>query len=296
MSRTVFVAGADGGGTRTTVVCSTAGGKTLDSRVFGPFNLNGTGEEAFRGVLHEILGYLQSLGECRALCIGASGLDNVRMREIVSDVFSSSGITLKLVADYETALAGALDGKEGIAVIAGTGSVCFGYSREKGYVRSGGWGHLIGDRGSGYALGLDALVAVTGEIDGTAQHTLLSDMLCEKYGLKDQNSIVSYVYGKDKSAVAELSCLVDKACTEGDEVAMRIVRDNAKALVSDVMSVHRRSGLGKCCVALMGGLLEHDTCLRREFVRILKTEDPGLSCTEPGHSAAQGAVMLAMGI
>ena len=35
-----FIAGVDGGGTKTKVVCASPEGKVLDTAVFGPFNMN----------------------------------------------------------------------------------------------------------------------------------------------------------------------------------------------------------------------------------------------------------------
>lgn len=54
----------------------------------------------------------------------------------------------------KNALAGSLLGKQGIHVIAGTGSIGLGFDKDSYYVRSGGWHHLFGgDEGSGYWIG-----------------------------------------------------------------------------------------------------------------------------------------------
>ena len=294
MKKTDFVCGIDGGGTRTTAVCSTPDGREIARKVFGPFNLNSIGEEAFRGILKDIVSFLEETGNCRALCIGAAGVNNLRMAEIVHEVFSEAGIVYKLIGDQEIAHTGALNGKEGIILIAGTGSICFGKNSAGKSATAGGWGHLLGDEGSGYGLGRDAIRAVSRLLDGYGEPTTIRELIAGEFGLDTPEKIVSYVYSNDKSAVAKISHLVEKAYWDKDPVAIGIVRSNAEALVDIVMAVSSRLGLDKCDVALLGGLMEHSTCLRDEFVRLLAERTQGLYCVPPLNNAAQGAVMEAL--
>ncbi len=288
-----FYAGIDGGGTRTTVVCKDVGGNLVDKREFGPFNLNGIGKEAFCNLLKEIIGYLNSLGHCICVCIGASGDDNEMLRKLAEEAFLKAGMKLRLLSDYEIAHTGALGGREGIITISGTGSVCFGRTHDGRSARAGGWGHLIGDEGSAYGLGRDALIAVSKDIDGYGEHTLLTKTFSDELGLNDQNSIISYVYSNDKRAVASLSPLVERACGEGDPVAKRIVEENAKDFVACVLHVARVLALDECNVALLGGLFEHETHFRQCFVRFLELGNPKLKVTSPLHNAAEGALLEA---
>lgn len=288
-----FFAGLDGGGTKTSVICRTPDGVLVGKKAFGPFNLNGIGESSFTLLVGEIVDYLKSLGQCDGVCIGASGVDNALLREIVSDMFSKAGIRLKLVSDYEIAHTGALGGREGIIAIAGTGSVCYGRTSDGKCARSGGWGHLIGDDGSAYGLGRDALKAVASYIDGCGESTALVRMLSDGLGLYDQKSIVSYVYSNDKRSVADLAPIVEKAAAKGDIVAIKIIEANASALVNDALAVSRRLGLDSCSLALLGGLFEHDTFFRRCFTRILDNFNANIKVVEPLHNAAEGALLEA---
>lgn len=294
MKEPCFFCGVDGGGTRTTVICRMPDGQEIGSRTFGPFNLNSIGEQAFRSILGDILAYINSLGICEGLCIGASGITNDNERSVADGILSGTGIPYLLLGDYEIAHTGALDGKEGMILIAGTGSVCYGRTSDGRSAMGGGWGHLLGDPGSGYALGRDALVAVSEVLDGYGEPTALQEMLSEEFGLNTPQKIVTYVYSNDKSAVASLSPLVDRACRQGDPVACRIVEDNARGLADLVLAVAGRLGLGKTHVALLGGLLENPTSLKEAFTGILASRNAGLNCTAPLHSAAEGALMEAI--
>ena len=275
-------------------ICCDLQGNEIKRRVFGPFNLNSIGEPAFGKLLDDIVLFLKETGNCKGLCIGAAGVNNLRMAEMVDKAFSEAGFTYMLTGDQQIAHTGALDGKEGIILIAGTGSVCFGKNSAGQSAMAGGWGHLLGDEGSGYGLGRDALAAIARQFDGYGEHTVLADMVAEEFGLDSPEKIVSYVYSNDKSAVARISHLLDKACLENDQVALDIIYHNAKGLVDIVLAVSKRLDLPSCNIALLGGLLEHDTNLKAEFVRLLQEANPFLKCVAPLHSAAQGAVMEAL--
>lgn len=287
-----FYAGIDGGGTKTKVVCVTEKGE--EAKLFGPFNLNSIGAERFSQLLREIGDYLSSIGSCQALCIGSAGVSNSTMVQMVTDAMNVCGIhNWKLVGDQEIALTGALDGAPGIALIAGTGSICFGRAEDGTTARSGGWGHLIGDEGSGYALGRDALAAVARAFDGYGEKTALTALLVSQLELSTQREIISYTYGGDKSRVAALSRLVEQAAREGDEVARSIIRKNAKEMAALVAAVEQRLHLGETQVAMLGGMLENDTMLRAEFKRVMAGLCPRITCVAPNHDAAEGAVMMA---
>lgn len=296
MKNEYYVCGIDGGGTKTTAICRNLQGEEIARRVFGPLNLNSIGEEAFRELLNEIVLFLRQTGNCRALCIGAAGTTNSRVAECVKNTLSATGIPYRLLGDYEIAHTGALDGKQGIILISGTGSVCFGKTAHGRTAMAGGWGHLLGDEGSGYGLGHDALRAVSRLYDGYGEPTILKDLLAQKCGLNSQEKIVTHVYSNDKSAVAALSFLVDEAFHENDPVAVRIVNDNAKALADLVLAVSNRLELNACKVALLGGLLENPTPLRAQLIKLLDEANPMLKCTQPLHGAAEGAVMEAFSL
>lgn len=287
-----FYAGIDGGGTKTKVVCVSEAGE--ETKLFGPFNLNSIGEKRFVQLLDEIGEYLSAKGRCRGLCIGSAGISNSTMVQLVTDAMNRHGIhPWKLVGDQEIALCGALDGAPGIALIAGTGSICFGRSAEDVTARSGGWGHLFGDEGSGYALGRDALAAVAREWDGYGEKTLLTGLLASEMHLTTQREIISYAYGGDKSRIAALSRLVERAGRQGDKVALDIIEKNALEMTALVGAVAKRLGLEDTRVAMLGGMMEHDTLLRRGFCDALARVYPRITPVSPAHDAAFGAVMLA---
>ena len=289
-----FIAGIDGGGTKTRVCCCSLDGAEIETRTFGAFNINSIGLGKFRTLLSDITAFLKSVGECSAVCIGSAGISNEVMADAVSDAMKDAGIrNWKLVGDNVIALAGALDGGAGIILIAGTGSICFGRGRNGEEARSGGWGHLIGDEGSAYALGRDALSAVARAMDGYGKQTMLTSLLASELGLDTRSRIISYTYSGDKSTIAALSHLVETAAAKGDDVALKIIADNAEKMAELVEAVAGKLGLESTEVAMMGGRLEHDTFLRAGFIRVMDSRFPAIECIAPKKDACAGAVMMA---
>ena len=288
-----FAAGVDGGGTRTTVECRTMEGAALCREVFGPFNLNSVGEERFTALLEEIAAFLGKTGECAALCIGAAGVSNPRVRELTARVMDGV-CPWRLAGDHEIALHGAHSGGPGLALIAGTGSICCGKNERGEAVRAGGWGHLIDDGGSGYALGRDLLSAVVRQWDGRGEETALTRLLLARLEIETPQELVAYVYGGDKSRVASLAPLAGQAAAQGDRTALDIYARNGAELGELVLAAAKRLGMETGEVALLGGLLTRDGRLREALAAWLAERAPGLRCIEPRQDAAAGAAMLAL--
>lgn len=290
-----FAAGVDGGGTRTTVECRTMEGAVLCRREFGPFNLNSVGEARFTALLEEIASFLREEGTCEALCIGAAGVSNARVRALTAQVMDGL-CPWRLVGDHEIALHGALSGRPGIALIAGTGSICCGKNDRGEFVRTGGWGHLIDDGGSGYALGRDVLSSVVRQWDGRGEETVLTRLVLEYLKADTAQELIAYVYGGDKSRVAALAPLAGRAAEGGDRTALSIYEKNGAELGELVLATARRLHMETGEVALLGGLLTGDRYLRRVLEDDLAVRAPGLRCVAPMQDAAAGAAMLALAV
>lgn len=197
------------------------------------------------------------------------------------------------MGDHEIALWGALEGNPGVSLVAGTGSICCGRNAEGDSIRAGGWGHLIGDEGSGYAIGRDVIKAVAHFWDGYGEPTSLAKLLAEQLQLDDRQKVITYVYKNDKSYVAQASRLAEQAAAQGDAVALQILQDNACQVSRQVAAVVKRLRMEQGEVALLGGLLENDTAYRKFVVAEIEKTCPGFTCVAPRQNAAVGAVMMA---
>ena len=289
----MFVAGIDGGGTHTRLELRDEKNQFIRRMTFGPFNLNSIGETAFRSLLHEVLDACGDLPQCWGLCIGAAGVSNSRVKEVLSEVLGNAGMKgpWKLCGDQEIALRGAMD-TPGLAVIAGTGSICFGKNESGDTARSGGFGHLIDDGGSGYALGRDALSAAVRFLDGRGGSKALCHGIFENLGISSAEELVRFVYGQEtnKSDIAKLSGVVLALAGQGENTSAEILTQGAEEIACMVKAVQNRLNLPNCPIALLGGLLESENPYRQAVEKALA---PYGKTQYPCHDALWGAAQMA---
>ena len=288
----MFIAGIDGGGTHTRIELRDMDNTLIRRGEFGPFNINSIGENAFRCLLRDVFAWCGGMEHCARLCVGAAGISNPKVGQILTEELAVAGFAgkWKLCGDQEIALRGAMDG-EGLVVIAGTGSICFGKNAAGQTARSGGFGHLIDDGGSGYALGRDVLSAAVRSIDGRVTDSGILVAVCDQLG-GGPEKIVPFVYSPetDKAAIAKFSYVALELADKNDAEALEILRRGAEELAQLVRAVQQRLGMEQCRIALLGGLLMEDNPYR-------SVVEEKLGCLglvmAAEHSALWGAAQMA---
>lgn len=287
----MFVAGIDGGGTHTRLELRGEDNQLLRREKFGPFNLNSIGEGAFRQLLRQVFSHCGAMADCKSLCVGGAGISNPRVGQILEEELENVGFSgrWKLCGDQEIALRGAMDGP-GVAVIAGTGSICFGKNAAGQTARSGGYGHLIDDGGSGYALGRDVLSAAVRTADGRGNCPETLKAVYAKLQASSPADIVSFVYGPntDKAAIAQFAAVALEQEASGE--SRQILARGAEELADMVAAVQKQLGLEGCSIALLGGLLSSDNPYRRLVCQHLTRLGVPMA---PKHDALWGAAQMA---
>ncbi len=290
--------GVDGGGTGTEACVVDERGAVLGRGRGGPSNINYVSEDALtESIQAAVFECLNSAGvsldaiggACLALA-GAGGDNPQRIRKAVLPIFGDCPFII--VEDTYSALAAAHGGKDGIVVIAGTGSNCLGVKDGK-YASAGGYGALLGDEGSAYSIALKGLRKVMRAFDGREPPTVLTDLILKATGRKSPRDFIRLTLEMDRTAIAALSQYVFLAA-DGlqDAGAAAILRDGARDLVEMVSAVARSLGLEAPDVAARGGCFRSGTylaALRDELSRTLP-EAKLFHSTEP---ASEGAGILA---
>lgn len=171
-------------------------------------------------------------------------------------------IHVEVVHDAHIALDAAFGSGSGLVVIAGTGSVVFARMRDGTTRRVGGWGHLLGDVGSGYAVGQAGLRAVAEAFDGGAD-TSIRPRVGEKYGIDEREALIQWVYQEDV-ALQNVAPLVIEEAADGDPVAAEILTSQTDGLVQQVeWLLNGRDGIAPR-IAMLGGMLRN-----KHYVQVL---------------------------
>ena len=289
-----FYAGVDGGGTKTAVLCMNERGETTARAIFGPFNITSVGREGLRRVMDEILGFICAQGNCLRLCIGAAGAGSAALgREVAAVMADYPNIPYELVGDYEVARCGALGGRPGVALVAGTGSVCSGVNAAGETFRVGGWGHLIGDAGSAYWIGRTAMEAAMRGHDGRRRLTTLTKALSEEFPDLEAAYVELQSDPGRVARIAAFSRRVDEL-SASDRVAGNILDKAAAHLSEAVQAAIRRAHLSAPQpprVAAVGSVFRHERVLRR-FTDYLTLQWPSFALCEPVGGPVDGAAAL----
>lgn len=299
-----LVLGIDGGGTKTVAVLMAQDRTELGRGQAGSTNWNSVGIERAHSHLDEAIdGALSSgghgQGEVGAVCIGASGVDRPLDRERMTGWLQARFPTAALAIhnDAVIALASGTGGEIfGVVLISGTGMIVYGFDQEGRRQRAGGWGALLGDRGSGYALGAEVLKAVTWAADGRGPETMLTTMLLAHLGLAQAQDLVDWAY-RDIAweRFAALAPLAIEAAEGGDAVAQRIVEDGAQGLAIAVKAVVTALGLAERPFPLVmaGDNLRPGLFQERVKQHILAAA-PQATLIRPAVDPAIGAALLAL--
>jgi len=299
-----FLIGVDGGGTRTTVVVADVQGRELARRTGAAGLVDPRAPVATVGVLSSVVRQAMQEagldGKAEVLCAGLAGVGNAVEREVVRAALADSEIAKRVlvVCDSEIALEGAFGGGAGILMIAGTGSIAFGRAEDGRTDRCGGWGMVVGDEGSGYAIGRAALSAALRSVDGRGAATLLLPALLQRLDLAGPTEVPPWAGRAAKSEIAALVPAVLELATAGDVPALQILRDAAREQALHAAALAERLGPWDSGppVVFFGGVF--GTELFRDLVtRAMTSLMPGgFRVQQAVEDAVSGAVRIAAGL
>ncbi|HEX7070713.1 MAG TPA: BadF/BadG/BcrA/BcrD ATPase family protein [Rhodothermales bacterium] len=294
---TLFV-GLDAGGTKTAVVAAVNDGDVSFEETIGGINLQRTSpEEAAAAFAAAVQDARSQFPEVTAICAAAGvaggGRDDEardlaeRWRALLpADLPNATSV----VHDGVIALEGAFRGESGAIVIAGTGSVVLVRSRNHTYARAGGWGYLIGDEGSGHALGAEGFRAVAAALDGGPE-TRLRSVLEERFAISSRDELIRAVY-RARMPLQTLAPSVLELAAGGDAACISAVRRQVGALADQLAWAVGMEPDVDPRVALIGGLTR-EAYYRMELVSAIQERLPAWQMVEPAGPPVEGALRLA---
>ncbi len=289
-------AGVDGGGSKTLAVLIDQNGQEVgrgraDSANYQLFSAQGysaqqaahLAAEQVAQAIRQALPAGESAGSLLAAFAGLAGIDTPVALELVNEQLANTALVpsqkWQLVNDAQLVLYG-LPNRQGLGLIAGTGSIAVGCNSEGRTARSGGWGYLLGDEGSGYQIGQAALQAITRAADGRGKATRLLPRVLSEWQLAEPAQLIEAVYSRtagQNQKIARLAPLVFELAAEGDPVAKRLAKQAALQLAVAVRAVYRQLyATGQPYnLAFGGGLLLNTPALKTAILQYLTR----LSCT-----------------
>jgi N-acetylglucosamine kinase-like BadF-type ATPase len=296
----MLFAGVDGGQSSTTAVVINGAGEPLGRGVAGPCDhvdepadsrrCAGACETAVARALSA--GGLSASSGLEAVVIGLSGYDGVFHG--VPPRFGAAAV--RFVHDAPIALAGAIERRPAVVVIAGTGSVAYAEDALGSSVRVGGYGYLFGDEGSSFWLARAALSSAMEQADRGAQ-SRLGEAALAYFDRGDLRELARAFYLRDieRPQLATFAQVVLDAARLGDDEANALVDRGADALAALAANAIDRLGLTGTAVpvALSGGLFANPELFRRT-VEGLAIRAAAARVVRPLHDPATGAARMAL--
>jgi N-acetylglucosamine kinase-like BadF-type ATPase len=298
----MYVLGIDAGGTKTVCYLADSEGRIVGEGRGGGANLQAHGELEVEKVLHAVID--QAVGERAilpaAVCLGVAGVDRADDDRTVRAIVRRLGFrshTL-VVNDALIALIAGVGDAPGVVLIAGTGSIAYGVNQTGVAARAGGWGFVLGDEGSGYWIGRQALAAVVREADGRGPKTELTPLVLRHFNLSRVDGLVREVYdrGLQRQAIAAIGFVVEHARAAGDMTAAEILNRAGEELTRAAASVIARLEMrGQAFgTVLAGGMFRVIPWLAANVTERLAEVAPKTTAATLTVEPALGAVQLAV--
>jgi N-acetylglucosamine kinase-like BadF-type ATPase len=242
-----FLLGVDGGATKTLAAVLDLQTQALHLAHAGPSNEDAVGAKAAVEALLGAAGQAIERagikeGELGAAVLAVAGTSTESITRHVRAARPQAWI---VVNDVVGAWATATGAGPGVAVISGTGSNVFGVGPGGRAWRAGGWGHLLGDEGSGYWLGVQSIKAALRDRESSGPPTALSDLVPAFFGTASVEALASLVYSKPltKGEIGALATETARLAEQGDAVARELFRRAAAELADQIAAVITRTGL-----------------------------------------------------
>ncbi|MEN6519917.1 MAG: BadF/BadG/BcrA/BcrD ATPase family protein [Armatimonadota bacterium] len=298
MADKYYVAGIDGGGSKTECAIVDQDGLCVAIGLGGPSNIFYADiSNVIESLDTAMASAIENAGEHVKVVLTGCTHRAARIPEVKARISERLGGDVRLYTEGEAALGSAgFSERFGIALIAGTGSSAFGFTRDGKRCRAGGWGMLLGDEGSAYDIAVSGLRSATRMMDGRGPKTVILDRACEHFCISPGfESFVQFFKGTPRDKIASFAPMVTAAAREGDTAAETIVSNAARDLAECVIALARKlfSQDDEFPVALHGGVMR-DSRTAECITELIKERYPNADVRTPIYSPGVGLALFTL--
>jgi len=298
-----YVAGVDGGASKTVALVGTAEGRILGRGEAGSSNYHNIGSvAASQAIKNAVIEAKKAAGlhgiRLEMAVVALAAIDSSKDSKEANRFVRRAHLAKKnlVIHDSVAALYTATHGKPGIIANSGTGCFAAGTSSARKYVRVGGWGNLIDDRGSAFDIGMKAITMAFRMVDGRTPRTSLVSLLKRRLQINMFDEILDLVYVNKIGVheIARLAPLVSKAA-RSDKVCRSILKDAGLSLAELVNTAARELRLTdkRFVVYTTGGGFKSGCYLLNPFTSQIKKHCPRARITRLENEPVKGSLWLA---
>ena len=295
-----YFLGLDAGGTKTTAVLGDES-RVLARAVGGsikPLRVSMVQAQQNLSNLLQEIARLSSvdLRQISASCVGTAGLRLPQTDGWTRQILSScAGGAIEVRGDEEIALDAAFPGGAGVLVIGGTGSNTLGRTSSGALFTVGGWGPALGDQGSGYWIGHQALRAAVRARD-FGEPTRILDRVIEFWKAANLSEMVNMAHSAPDFSL--LAPVIVQCAEQGDAVALEVLERGGRLLGEDaVRAFHQvrrfEPDQPMPAIAFIGGILDKVALVRESMIEIIRQSLPMVQILPEAVDAVSGALWRA---
>jgi N-acetylglucosamine kinase-like BadF-type ATPase len=299
-----YVIGVDGGGTKTTAALVDETLAVRGRATTGAANPHSVGVEVAANNIADAVGEALAqagvaLAQVGSLCLCLAGLDSDLDLPVPRAAVNKLGFTGPAIFENDVvgAWAGATEAQPGIVLIGGTGATGLGMNVRGQFWRTDGWDYVLGDAGSGYAIGLAGIQLAIQALDGRGRPTPLAAALAAAYGVADAEELHRLWDGGRlrKLEIAAFAPHVSQAAHAGDAQAQAILARAGRDQAESAIGIVRQLSLERATfpVCLIGGVFHAGPWVTEPLKALLDAVAPGAEVVPARHPPEVGAALLA---
>ena len=264
---------------------------------FGPANIRLIGKKQISQLLRKIA---ETFPNPKVIAIGMAGVrtcvDQQNLHKVIKKTWPNTEL-IHTTNDLETALEADSNRKQisRVLVLSGTGSCCYGKSKKGSTSKIGGWGHILGDKSSGYEIGLRALKACVFYLDRDDTWSTLGQRILCRLQLNSPDQLIDWVAKANKPEIADLAKEVFMAWLKHDQIAIDIINAAASTLAKDACACAKKltSKTDPVRFLLAGSVLLKQPKFAEMIAKNIRTLRPGSQVGTLKKESCWGALELA---
>ncbi len=299
----MYYLGVDAGGTKTTAILADKNANVIHTVKIGSGNIVSLGPEKTMELIKNIFSGFSSKCRPEDICSSAfafAGAGRKAEKQILESILKNNRLqNFYIMTDAEIAHYSIFGSGSGILVIAGTGSVCLVRTDNGTLIQLGGRGFLLGDEGSGYYIGREAIKKALDDTEIGKETTPLTKKILEFYKVQEPKEIISKICVADSSQkeIAGLAQVICASTGQYDAQAIEIIDCAAKALTDlavKAIKYYCPADAEYHNIALGGGILQKNAVVEQSFKRQMQKYDFQIKYCSANTTAAAAAVMYSM--
>ena len=268
-----YLIGIDAGGTKSELIAYNLNDSPILNLIGGFGNPSVNLEKTVNNLISLIYDCVNELGreDCQLIAVGMAGVETGNYAELIKKYVEGAFVIKTIVLnDAEMACKAYFGDKDGILAISGTGSSCFVQKDGEGEM-VGGWGHILGDEGSGYHTVMQVFKNIIHKYDRALPFDSLSKALIKEIGGSTRSDIMNFLYNNEKNKVAALFPIIVDYANKGDSYAILLLENAGRYLAELTQVAYKKKNFkGPAKIGLKGGVFHNSCFMLSEYMNVLQ--------------------------